>query len=88
MSETTVDNVQFLMDEGSVFDSATATHYLTMYRHVSGSIVFGAGTCQWSWGLDANHDSPTGIPPERANQYTIRVGTDQMGPDPNIQQAL
>ena len=33
-----------------------ATHNLTLYRHASGALVFGAGTVQWSWGLDANHD--------------------------------
>src|SRR5262249_35626318 len=34
-----------------------ATHHLTLYRHPSGALVFGAGTVQWSWGLDANHDT-------------------------------
>ena len=88
MSETTIDNVQLLMDEGSVFDTGTATHHLTMYRTArSNALVFGAGTCQWSWGLDAHHDSETGVPAERANQYTIRVGVDQHGPDPAVQQA-
>ena len=31
---------------------ATATHHLTLYRAPSGALVFGAGTVQWSWGLD------------------------------------
>ena len=35
---------------------ARATHSLTLYRAASGALVFGAGTVQWSWGLDANHD--------------------------------
>ena len=35
-----------------------------VYRHPSGAFVFGGGTCQWSWGLDAHHDSPTAIPAE------------------------
>ena len=34
----------------------TATHNLTLYRHNSGALVFGAGTVQWSWGLDGTHD--------------------------------
>ena len=29
---------------------------MTLYRAPSGALVFGAGTVQWSWGLDANHD--------------------------------
>ena len=33
-----------------------ATHSLTLYRHNSGALVFGAGTVQWAWGLDSDHD--------------------------------
>ena len=29
-----------------------------MHRAPSGALVFGAGTIQWAWGLDANHDNP------------------------------
>ena len=36
--------------------SGTATHQLTLYRAPSGALVFGAGTIQWSWGLDGTHD--------------------------------
>ena len=50
-------------------------------------MVFGAGTIQWAWGLDAHHDTETGIPPERANSSSTRVGVDLNGPDKNIQQA-
>ena len=33
-------------------------HKLSLYKDVtSKALVFGAGTVQWSWGLDANHDS-------------------------------
>ena len=31
------------------------THKLSLYRHSSGALVFGAGTVQWSWGLDGQH---------------------------------
>ncbi|RKU13969.1 hypothetical protein C6502_02135 [Candidatus Poribacteria bacterium] len=98
LSETTINNVPYLQDNGSVYDSGTATHHLTLYRHerpkqssdsVSprGALVFGAGTIQWAWGLDAHHDTETGIPPERANSSSTRVGVDLNGPDKNIQQA-
>ena len=30
----------------------TETHHLTLYKTPSGALVFGAGTVQWSWGLD------------------------------------
>ena len=102
LSETTIDNVPYLQDNGTVYDSGTATHHLTLYRHETpkqsansagnsahsrGALVFGAGTIQWSWGLDAHHDTETGIPPERANTSSTRVGVDLNGPDRNIQQA-
>ena len=87
LSQTTIDNVSYIQDHGTVSDSGTATHHLTLYRHDSGALVFGAGTVQWSWGLDAHHDTETGIPPERANFSSTRVGVDPNGPDRNIQQA-
>ena len=81
LSETTIDNVPYVQDCGSVFDSGTATHHLTLYRHASGALVFGAGTVQWAWGLDAHHDTESGVPPERQNVDTTRVGVDPNGPD-------
>ena len=87
LSETTIDNVPYVQDHGTVYDSGSATHHLTLYRHASGALVFGAGTVQWSWGLDAHHDTETGVPPERANSSSTRVGVDPNGPDRNIQQA-
>jgi hypothetical protein len=32
-------------------------HKLSFYKSSFGGLVFGAGSVQWSWGLDANHDS-------------------------------
>ena len=49
--------------------------------------MFGSGTLQWPWGLEANHDSESGVPPERQNGSDTRVGVDPNGPDRNIQQA-
>ena len=40
---------------GCVVGQDTATHSLTMYRASGGGLVFGAGTVQWSWGLDSDH---------------------------------
>jgi hypothetical protein len=37
----------------------------TLYRHAGGALVFGAGTVQWSWGLDATHDRAG----DRPNQF-------------------
>ena len=85
--ETTIDNVLYIQDHSTVYDSGSATHHLMLYRHASGALVLGAGTVQWSWGLDAHHDTETGVPPERANSSSTRVGVDPNGPDRNIQQA-
>src|SRR4029077_1529517 len=62
----------YLLDYGATYGAGTATHHLMMYRAPSGALVFGAGTVQWAWGLNSNHDDPFG-----ANQP----------PDPNMQQA-
>ncbi len=87
LSETTVDNVQYIQDFGTVYDSGSATHHLTLYRAASGALVFGAGTVQWTWGLDNFHDNWTGLPANRANRYSIRLGTDPAAPVNAVQQA-
>ena len=87
LSETTVDNVQYIQDFGTVYDSGTATHHLTLYRAKSGALVFGAGTVQWSWGLDNFHDNWNNIQAWRANRYSIRLGTDANGQVRALQQA-
>jgi len=87
LSRTTVNNLWMVQDYITNCDSGTATHSLVMYRSKSGSLVFGAGTVQWSWGLDPYRDTETGVPPERANPTNIRVGRDQMGAEKDIQQA-
>jgi len=86
LSQTTVNNLWMIQDYIANCDSGTATHHLVIYRSKSGSLVFGAGTVQWSWGLDPYHDTETGVPPERANPTNIRVGVDQMGAEKDIQQ--
>jgi hypothetical protein len=87
LSKTTIDNVVYLQDHSKVFDTGSATHTLTLYRAQSGALVFGAGTCQWSWGLDPCHDSPAGVPPHLANVYVTRVGRDLAAPDHSVQQS-
>jgi regulation of enolase protein 1 (concanavalin A-like superfamily) len=57
LSDTTVPGVQYLQDNGTNYASGTANHALTLYRHASGALVFGAGTIQWPWGLDTEHDN-------------------------------
>jgi hypothetical protein len=56
MSSTTEAVSQLDLDLNEDVGPGTATHSLTLYRAASGALVFGAGTVQWSWGLDATHD--------------------------------
>src|SRR5262249_27865740 len=59
LSSTTIDEPEEVSDFGANVAAGRATHTLTLYRHSSGALVFGAGTVQWSWGLDGNHDRGT-----------------------------
>ena len=62
-----------LLDQGGFYGAGTAIHHMTMYRAPSGALVFGAGTVQWSWGLDSTHDNPF---------------FSNTAPDPDMQQAV
>jgi N,N-dimethylformamidase beta subunit-like, C-terminal/Domain of unknown function (DUF4082)/Bacterial Ig domain len=81
LSTTVVPGAPVLQDFGSTFGSGTATHSLTLYRHASGALVFGAGTVQWTWGLDANHDRTGPAADVRMQQATVNVLAD-MGAQP------
>jgi hypothetical protein len=89
LSSTTVNGVEKFYDYGTYLETATATHNLTMYRAASGARVFGAGTVQWSWGLD-NTDAwnatltvPAGLPPDpNMEQATVNLFAD-MGVQPS-----
>ena len=73
MSSTTVTVPEHVQDFGSTYLPGPATHHLSLFRHSSGALVFGAGTVQWVWGLDTNHD----VDPDLGSAT----------PDPNIRQA-
>ena len=82
MSSTTLDvSGYYLVDYGSTFGVGTATHSLTFYRSGSGALVFGAGTVQWSWGLDGNHDNGNASPDSNMLQATVNLFAD-MGVQP------
>jgi hypothetical protein len=81
MSSTTVDVPELLVDWGSTVAPATATHQLVLHRAQSGALVFGAGTVQWSWGLDARHDGPSLPADPRMQQATVNLFAD-MGVQP------
>lgn len=63
-----------LLDQGATYGAGTATHSMTMYRAPSGALVFSAGSIDWSWALNTNHDNPFAF--------------DLPAPDPAAQQAM
>jgi methionine-rich copper-binding protein CopC len=81
MSSTTQNVPQKMLDYGSTVGPGVATHTLTLYRAVSGALVFGAGTVQWSWGLDGTHDGIQTTPDIRMRQATVNLFAD-MGVQP------
>ena len=63
-----------------------------MHRAPSGALIFGAGTINWSWGLNSNHDNPFGFsnpqPDISMEQATVNLFAD-MGVQPaSIQSGL
>jgi hypothetical protein len=81
LSATTVSGLELFKDYGStVSEDGTTTGNMTLYRAPSGALVFGAGTVQWSWGLDS--ENPEGNPPDAAmQQATVNLFAD-MGAQP------
>ena len=86
LSTTSVTDAVVLIDYGSNYEVGPATHHLTLYRASSGALVFGAGTVQWSWGLDGNHDRLASTPDARMQQATVNLFAD-MGVQPATLQA-
>ena len=78
-----------LLDYGATYGAGTATHHLMMYRAASGALVFGAGTVDWAYGLNSNHDDPFGAAPNpdvNMQQATVNLFAD-MGIQPATLQA-
>jgi len=80
LSSTTLVGVPVFTDYGSTQASLPATHTMTMYRAPSGALVFGAGTVQWSWGLDSDNLSRQ-APDVNMRQATANLFAD-MGAQP------
>lgn len=65
---------------------ASEQHHLSLYRAPSGALVFGAGTVQWSWGLDGHHDGGGGTEDRNVQQATVNLLAD-MGAQPGTIQS-
>jgi Bacterial Ig domain len=85
MSSTTASGVEVLKDHGSTYGPGTETHNLTLHRDTNGAcrdaLVFGAGTIQWSWGLDEVHERGTPPVSPEMQQATANLLAD-MGAQP------
>jgi methionine-rich copper-binding protein CopC len=83
MSRTCESNVQqILATVTEEFISGTACNSLTLYRASSGALVFDAGTVQWAWGLESDHDGDANPAPDPVmQQATVNLFAD-MGVQP------
>ncbi|MDL1916885.1 DUF4082 domain-containing protein, partial [Anaerolineae bacterium CFX4] len=86
MSSTTEMVSQKLLDYSSDYGPEVATHSLTMYKASSGALVFGAGTIQWSWGLDGNHDRGGSSESIAMQQATVNLFADMGNVQPGTLQ--
>ncbi|HEV7750722.1 MAG TPA: DUF4082 domain-containing protein [Baekduia sp.] len=76
LSSTTVSGLETFTDYGSFTQANdTATHNMTLYKAASGALVFGAGTVQWSWGLD-QESAGFNVPDRNMQQATINLLAD------------
>ncbi len=80
---TTVGAVpEYLQDFGNAVAPGTTTHHVTLYRAPSGALVFSAGSVQWTWGLDQEHDGDGAAPDSRMRQAQVNLLAD-MGAQPS-----
>jgi uncharacterized protein YjdB len=77
-----------LQDYGSTYATGTATHQLTLYKYSSGALVFGAGTIQWPWGLDSNHDGGNLAASKAMQQATVNLFADMKVQPASLQSGL
>jgi hypothetical protein len=88
LSQTTVSGVDLIQDYGHTYATGTATHNLTLYTAPSGALVFGAGTVQWSWGLDGVHDRGGSTPDAKMQQATVNLFSDMHAEPTTLQSGL
>ncbi|MWV58711.1 DUF4082 domain-containing protein [Rathayibacter sp. VKM Ac-2754] len=81
LSTTTGAVTEYLQDFGNTVAPGTTRHNLTLYRAASGALVFSAGSVQWSWGLDQEHDGDGAPADVRMQQAQVNLFAD-MGVQP------
>jgi Domain of unknown function (DUF4082)/Bacterial Ig-like domain/Bacterial Ig domain/Secretion system C-terminal sorting domain len=63
-------------------------HKLSLYKSSFGGLVFGAGTVQWAWGLDATHDRGSDPANTAMQQATVNLFADMSVQPATIQSGL
>ncbi|WP_307041385.1 DUF4082 domain-containing protein [Agromyces ramosus] len=76
LSTTTGPTPEYLQDYGNTVRPGTTTHHLTLYRAASGALVFSAGSIQWPWGLDQEHDGAGAPADARMQQAQVNLLAD------------
>ncbi|WP_159806042.1 DUF4082 domain-containing protein [Cellulomonas citrea] len=76
MSTTNGAVPQYLQDYGLVTAPGTTSHHITLYKAASGARVFSAGSIQWAWGLDQEHDGAGAPADSRMQQATVNLLAD------------
>lgn len=73
LSTYTANVEQELQDYGSITAPGTTTNHMTLYRAASGALVFSAGSIQWNWGLNSNHDGDGAAADPRMQQFEVNM---------------
>jgi hypothetical protein len=76
LSTTATSTTSLLRDFGNTVTPGVTNHSMTLYRASSGALVFSAGTIQWAWGLDDDHDGLESPVDPRMQQATINLFAD------------
>src|SRR5207248_4413636 len=89
MSTTTFTTDKHVIPSwGSEVGPGSSTHTVTLYRAASGALVFGAGTVQWSWGLDGTHNDSPSTPDPAMQQATVNLLADMNAQPATLQPGL
>ena len=87
MSTTTLDVPERVVDYGNNFPPGRATHHLTLYRK-GNALVFGAGTVQWAWGIDDQHDGDAQPTDWRMQQAMVNLFADMQVQPATLQRTM
>ena len=73
MSKTCENVSQPLLTVNEDIGPGNECNSLTLYRAASGALVFDAGTVQWAWGLNNNHDGDENGTDPAMQQATVNL---------------